>query len=81
MDITLKQEQEDATMGEEDMASQTPPTPCADRHLHNISQFQEMQVTWQNAVRDHGEDSLLAKTFKEGLDKYGPQTTSIKTTV
>eukprot|EP00973_Karenia_brevis_P078559 10906073-Karenia_brevis.AAC.1 len=80
MGITLKPE-EDTAMGEEDMAAASPPTPCADKHLQNISQYQEMQSTWEKAVSDYGEESLLAKTLKEGLAKYGPQTTCIKTTV
>eukprot|EP00973_Karenia_brevis_P026999 3725535-Karenia_brevis.AAC.1 len=79
MGITLKPE-EDTVMGEVDLAASSPPTPCADKHLQNISQYQEMQTTWENAVKDYGEGSLLAKTLKEGLAKYGPQTTSIKTT-
>eukprot|EP00973_Karenia_brevis_P018460 2531006-Karenia_brevis.AAC.1 len=58
-----------------------PTPPCADLHLKKVKELQSLREMWELAVGEHGEDSLQAKTLKEGMEKYGPQTTSVKTTV
>eukprot|EP00973_Karenia_brevis_P049161 6818436-Karenia_brevis.AAC.1 len=68
-------------MGEEGKPALTPTPPCADLHLKKVQELQQLKEMWETAVGEYGEDSLQAKALKEGLDKYGPQTTSVKTAV
>eukprot|EP00973_Karenia_brevis_P068336 9505997-Karenia_brevis.AAC.1 len=81
MGVWPPQEQEDTIMGEEGKPPQTPAPPCADLHLKKVKELQSLREMWEVAVGEHGEDSLQARTLKEGMEKYGPQTTSVKTTV
>eukprot|EP00973_Karenia_brevis_P002898 394162-Karenia_brevis.AAC.1 len=81
MGVWPPQEQEDTVMGEEGKPPQMPTPPCADLHLKKVQELQSLKGMWELAVEEHGEDSIQAKTLKEGMEKYGPQTTSVKTTV
>eukprot|EP00973_Karenia_brevis_P071559 9943696-Karenia_brevis.AAC.1 len=76
MGVWPPQEQEDTIMGEEGKPAQTPTPPCADLHLKKVKELQSLREMWEAAVGEFGEDSLQAKALKEGMEKYGPQTTS-----